>query len=330
MKRKLSIVFVLLCMITAMFSLSASAISYTADLVPQLTSNTNPSGTASASSIWNSNHEAWKVFDNTSANQSQWHTSIAGGSTGWIAYEFTSSKRIAKYTIQPNNDNHVSYAPKNWTFEAWNGSSWVVLDTRVNVTGWAWHVKKEFTFTNNTPYTKYRLNVTANGGAGYLSIAELELMEKAYTGDVIPHLTSNTAPSGIASASSIWSSAYDAWKAFDNTTSNQNHWHNSSGTTGWIAYQFSSAKTITKYTLEPNINNAVSYMPKNWTFEGWNGSSWVTLDSRTNVLGWQYNVKQSFEFNNSIAYIKYRLNVTANGGAGFLSIGEIEMMEYAP
>lgn len=319
-----SIFHALLACTALVTSINALAATYAYDAIPQMTSNTSPSGIASANSSWSSAYEAWKAFDNTTDNYSEWHT--LNGSTGWLAYEFPQPKAIGRYTIEPNHFNDVSYAPRNWTFEGWTGSAWVVLDTRSAVTGWAWYQKKTFDIPNTTAYKKYRLNVSANGGAAWLSLGEMEMMEvKPSCVDAIPAMTSNTSPSGIASVNNSWSAAYDAWKAFDNTTDNYSQWHTSTGATGWLAYEFAQARTINGYTIEPNHYNSTNYAPRNWTFEGWNGTSWVVLDTRNGIGGWAWYQKQSFNFNNATAYIKYRLNISANNGANYLSIGEMEM-----
>ena len=54
----------------------------------------------------------------------------------------------------------------------------------------------------------------------------------------VPQMTSNTSPEGRASASSIWGSSYDAWRAFDKTGS---PWWSASGSAPpqWVQYQFS-------------------------------------------------------------------------------------------
>lgn len=150
-----------------------------------------------------------------------------------------------------------------------------------------------------------------------------------YTDDLVPAMTSNTSPNGIASASSEYSADYAAYKAFDNLK-NLVYW-SSTGTTGWLAYEFSTPKIIKKYTMNwaLDTNNAyTSQCPKNWTFEAWNGTQWVVLDTRTNQINWDYNVKREYTFSNSTAYNKYRINVSANNGSlSYLGIGEIEMME---
>lgn len=152
-----------------------------------------------------------------------------------------------------------------------------------------------------------------------------------YTDDLIPTMTSNTAPLGIASASSEYSTFYHAaFQAF-NDVDNEYGWGAANGTTtGWLAYEFPSNKIIRKYTLMSR-KNSVTYAtesPKNWTFEGYDGTNWVVLDTRTNITNWQMSVKKEFEFSNNTSYKKYRINVTANNGhASYLAIGEMEMME---
>lgn len=147
----------------------------------------------------------------------------------------------------------------------------------------------------------------------------------AYAQDMIPDITSNTSVFGIASASDSYSANYAAWKAFDDTSDNESHWHTLSGKTGWLAYEFSERQKVTGYSIEPNHYNGVSYAPRDWTFEGWNGNTWVVLDTRTAIGGWVYNEKKTFQCDNTNYYIKYRINVSANGGGNYLSIAELEM-----
>ncbi len=61
----------------------------TAVSIPAMTSNTSPSGTASASSEYNTNSQAWKAMDGS--DSSQWASGSGTKSTGgtaWIQYDF--------------------------------------------------------------------------------------------------------------------------------------------------------------------------------------------------------------------------------------------------
>jgi fibronectin type 3 domain-containing protein len=172
--------FVLLLFIFVLFTgqnIGFAEVQYTQDLIPKMTSNTTPSGVASASSEWSSSHQPFNAFDDR-LDTYGWVTK-AGVTTGWLQYEFPTPQVVSKYTITAR-EFMSGESPKNWTFEAYDGTNWVILDTRSNVTGWSKDQKREFTFINNTAYTKYRINITANNGySSYTAIDEMEMMTVA-------------------------------------------------------------------------------------------------------------------------------------------------------
>ncbi len=151
-----------------------------------------------------------------------------------------------------------------------------------------------------------------------------------YSENLIPTMTSDTAPSGIVTASSFYTKT-QPYKAFDKVnmysagTSYYYCW-GTAKTYGWLAYEFVSPQTITKYTITGN--NRYNSNPKNWTFEAWDGTQWIVLDTQQNISSWT-TVKKEFYFNNSIAYLKYRVNVSSSTGSSNtvnLAIVELEMM----
>lgn len=143
---------------------------------PTMTSNTTPSGVASASSVIGVDNEPYKVFDDMDDTYG-WATS-SGTTTGWLSYDFEKSMTIIRYTILPiNNSNILDSAPKDWTFEGFDGVSWTVLDTQTNITNWNISTKKEFSFANKNSYNVYRINITANNGnTQYVTIGEMEFI----------------------------------------------------------------------------------------------------------------------------------------------------------
>ncbi|WP_071558629.1 discoidin domain-containing protein [Paenibacillus polymyxa] len=150
--------------------------------------------------------------------------------------------------------------------------------------------------------------------------------------NLIPKMTSNTAPSGEASASSTWSSGHQAYNAFDHTAEGIG-WATKDGVPyGWLGYEFEKPVAINTYTLEPrkSYTESGTESPKVWTFEGWDGANWVMLDTKKNITDWKQGVKKVFTFNNDKAYKKYRLNITENNGRPYyVTLGEMEMM-YDP
>jgi hypothetical protein len=140
--------------------------------IPQMSSNTTPSGTAAASSV-SGTGAAWKAFDRDTS--SIWLSLNANAA--WLSYQFPTGKIIKRYGFFSHSANANNI--RTWTFEGSNnGSTWVVLDTQTNfVTGISTFYSFDIS-SNTTSYTYYRINVTAvqtlgNGPA----IAELEMSE---------------------------------------------------------------------------------------------------------------------------------------------------------
>lgn len=148
--------------------------------------------------------------------------------------------------------------------------------------------------------------------------------------NIIPTMTSNTSPSGVANASNIYTSSYQAWKAFNKVYNDvTDGWRtDNTHSTGWISYEFKEPKVIGKYTIISLADTSQASAPRDWTFEGSNdGTNWVVLDTQSNQINWEPKEKREFTFSNSSKYKIYRLNVSANNGSTNLQIMEIEMME---
>lgn len=146
----------------------------------------------------------------------------------------------------------------------------------------------------------------------------------APTTNLIPEMTSNTAPSGVARASSIYTSNYEPWQAF-NSHSDDYYW-NSITNTGWIEYQFTEKTIVDKYMLKARqltiYNDA---MPRDWTFEGFDGEKWIILDRQTEQTNWGVYQSRTYLFANITAYSKYRLYVSRNDGYMRLQLEQLAM-----
>jgi len=173
---------------TASIEFNPPAVKYTesgssngTDGIPTMTSNSDPEGTASASTEYSATYSAWKSMDGDS--NTYWSTTIAGVTPCWLEYEFVTSRIAVSYEITSRADASNG-APKDWTFEGWNGSSWDVLDTQTGITGWGLGEKKTYTFSNSTPYTKYRINISANNGRTTTNIASFQILPSAGTAKI--------------------------------------------------------------------------------------------------------------------------------------------------
>ncbi|MEW9700463.1 hypothetical protein [Paenibacillus sp. SI8] len=152
-------------------ALSVVGVSASGNIVPTMTSNTNPLGTAYASSEW-ATHEAYKAFDHN--DSTYWSTS--SGVYGELRYSFTSQKKVKSYTLRTSSEP-LGNVPNKWTLQGSNNNgSWVILHTEDN-----YHYPN-FTYTfnnvNNSYYDRYRLVFTANNGAYSTSVAEVQFFEE--------------------------------------------------------------------------------------------------------------------------------------------------------
>jgi hypothetical protein len=141
-------------------------------ITPAMTSNTTPSGIVSASSYFSniSTFLPWRAFDR--GTNTNW---LSNGTTGWLAYEFPTSKTVTRYQVLTPSDGSPTSVPRNWTFEGWDGTNWIVLDT---VTGNSGTAIVNRTLANTTAYIQYRINITLNNGNGaYTGVTELYLYE---------------------------------------------------------------------------------------------------------------------------------------------------------
>lgn len=145
----------------------------------------------------------------------------------------------------------------------------------------------------------------------------------AARGSAVPTMTSNTAPSGTVDNSD---GDVDAWEIFDGDVVSGSQ---ASGSSGWWRYDFAGATTkiVDAYyiTITRNSNNA----PSAWRFEGYDGSNWVTLDTR-NETGWASGETRFYTVTNETAYQAYRLFFTGvNDGTTDASITELGLHEKA-
>ncbi len=151
-------------------------------------SGTPSGGLASASDSYGGN-PAIDAFDGDSITNG-W----ASNNTlpAWLEYDFGSGNgtvlngyELFHSSVMTGGWNDPDYLPSDWTFEGFNGSSWVVLDTRTNQTpsfdNWT-----SYTFTNSVSYDKYRINISNSPDGGYAIITEMK-----FQGAPIVNLCSN-------------------------------------------------------------------------------------------------------------------------------------------
>ncbi len=161
------------------FQLSGAAASWgqsCSNLVPTMTSDSEPQGQVSSSGIFNSSYPAWKAFD--SSDTSMW-ISVAFETPAWMAYDFISEEVVNRYSIRYANGNITTRAPKDWTFQGRSGDDWVTLDMRQNQVDWAGDETRSYSVSSPGSYQEYRLHVTDDNddrrGVVVISMGRLSL-----------------------------------------------------------------------------------------------------------------------------------------------------------
>ena len=136
--------------------------------------------------------------------------------------------------------------------------------------------------------------------------------------------TDNVSVGGTASAETTFLTYVPA-NAFDGNTSTR--WI-SSATPAWLEYDRGSGNGVisTSYSIScgPSGSASTSDMPKNWTIEGYNGSSWDTLATVTGEAAWSLGETRLYTFTNTTSYEKYRIDITLQqGGGSEIEVGEL-------
>lgn len=109
-----------------MYKFVPAAFNKTVPLIPEMTSNTTPSGVASASTEYNSNYYAYKAFDRST--QSLWSSSDGVSADQWIKYDFGSPTQVCAMSFV-NRDNS-GYAVGEFKLQgSLDDTNWVDIDT---------------------------------------------------------------------------------------------------------------------------------------------------------------------------------------------------------
>lgn len=87
-----------------------------------------------------------------------------------------------------------------------------------------------------------------------------------------------------------------------------------------VEFTLAAAETVVEYA----ILGGQSYGPNAWTLEYHNGSTWVTLDTRSAVTSWA-DALIAYTVASPVSATRYRLNITAVNGAG--TYGEVYAVE---
>lgn len=141
-------------------------------------------------------------------------------------------------------------------------------------------------------------------------------------------MTSYAPPSPYQITSSgDYSSDYACWKAFDGKNSGYtNSWITTNGVPlGWIQVKFGTSKVYNQLSFTTrDYTDSNTTAPKEFKILGSNnGVTWTELALIQNQTGWKQNETRIFEFNNSIGFQYYRVQITVANSTSYSAIGEL-------
>lgn len=131
----------------------------------------------------------------------------------------------------------------------------------------------------------------------------------------VPTMTSNTTPSGVASASSVWQSGYEAYKAFNGKSSQSIGWVGSNSNAGqYVTYQFPTAIKPYLFDYKGGYYNGSKGLSKFKIRASNDGNTYVELTGEKTNSDGTLHTKQSITQNLGNAYKYIQLYTTAGTG----------------
>lgn len=141
-------------------------------------------------------------------------------------------------------------------------------------------------------------------------------------GQAVDFTSANT--SYITASGTTWGHLPEM--AFDDAANGSSKWLHCVGSGAWIVYADGQSYVLSGYSLTSG-DDVPERDPKNWRIQGSNdGTTWVTLDTKTDQNFSTRNEKQVFTISNTTSYTYHRFYLDADAGAGCFQIGEIEFL----
>lgn len=316
-----------------------------ASIVPTMTSNTTPSGECSASANLT---DAYKAFDGDSSTY--WEgTRITNE---YLQYGFVNATVCKKAVMT----QVVGYAGDLTKIQGSNdNSSWVDITTTISTSGTTYtalfsnnttaykyyravmanpnqylirvvnlqfYAEAEGLCDNSTAMTDIGANdycaTTLLGDATWRSAIVNSTYIESVLNKKVPTMTSNTTPSGTASASVGDSNAY---KVFDGNSST--YWDENYSTNQWVAYENTSPTVVNAVSILSAIAGSTYRRIQNFKVEGYKDGEWETIYTGV-YQKTSEATPQVFDFSNIESYTKHRLYVVDTYDGTYIGVAELQ------
>ncbi|MCK1987267.1 discoidin domain-containing protein [Lysinibacillus fusiformis] len=149
--------------------------------------------------------------------------------------------------------------------------------------------------------------------------------------NIIPILTSDTAPSGQAFSSGILSASYLSFYAF--TSNLAQSWTSSQiAYPHYLGYKFDSTTEIGGYSISSrNLDgNDLTAMVRDWELEGSNdGFVYTKIDSQRNVVWASKGEEKIFQLKEKVSFSYFRIKILSNNGYSLTvsTVGRLQLFD---
>jgi hypothetical protein len=155
------------------------------------------------------------------------------------------------------------------------------------------------------------------------------LVKGGYTDNLIPTMTSDTAPEGEAFGSS-WLSSWgrNYYNAFDDDS--ETFWSSSdSSVPQYIGYKFLNSTKVKKIEIQSSSKDS-NRTPKKIRIEGSNDNvNWNEINVFDSLI-WMSSEMKTFELKNDKEYSYYRVYMEESNGGSYLQVSKIKMYGMEP
>jgi hypothetical protein len=199
---------------------------------------------------------------------------------------------------------------ETWTVHLTSASAFTVVGSVSGAQGGTRTVGSAF--VSDSPANRLAFTLTA-GGTDFVNGDE-------FTFSTAPKWTTKDRARGCTIlASTVTSGQYAADNVIDGKTvpTQARGWNFASAALpASIEFTMQEAETIREYAILSTY--ASSFIITAWTFDYWNGSAWVTLDTVSGKSSWATSL-ESFTVDSPVSATRYRLNITAGGADMYVS-----------
>jgi hypothetical protein len=274
---------------------------------------------------------AYYAFDGNAS--SLWGTIAGSAQNSWIQIKFPTETLCNAVSLKVRGDE---YYPQGANFFEIQGSNdGLIFSTLDSITTvWTQGEEKIFEFFNDVAFLYYRIFInTVQDNGDYASFAEINFgtVRREYKRELnvkeflLPIMGANSQDGYEVFCNSEYDSGWRIWRAFDRNTANS--WstaYNSPVTT--ILITMPTAKVCNSISVYPRSGQLHQAFGTFSLYGSSDGDNWTELLSVENISTWSTNVEKSWEVENDLAFLRYKIIATPINGENCVSVNNINLL----